>query len=345
MGIKHGVLGNVLVTGGAGYVGSHACKVLAQAGYLPITLDDLSTGHSEAARWGPLVIGDIADPYVLRRTIQSFNVSAILHFAASAYVAESCAEPAKYFNNNLVKTIRLLDCAMEAGVNRFVFSSTCATYGVPQEMPIRETHPQNPINAYGESKLSVERVLQWYGRAYGLQWVTLRYFNAAGADPDGEIGESHDEETHLIPLAIEAACNPARSIAVFGSEYPTPDGTAIRDYIHVTDLGVAHKLALEYLASGSESRAFNLGTGRGYSVREVLRATERVSGQNISVREAPARPGDPPVLVADASLAREQLGWSCAHSELSHIIGTAWMWHTRSRTQSKPVAATLAAEV
>ncbi len=317
---------NVLVTGGAGYVGSHACKALSQAGHLPIVLDNLSLGHKSAVRWGPLVVGDIADAQLVKRTIHEFNVSAVMHFAASAYVGESSINPRKYFNNNLVKTIALLDCLLDEGVGHVVFSSTCATYGVPQHVPITESHPQKPINAYGETKLAVERVLQWYGRAYELNWVVLRYFNAAGGDPEGEIGESHEEETHLVPLVVEAALNSAKPLSIFGCNYPTPDGTAIRDYIHVSDLAAAHKLALDYLLRGGRSAAFNLGTGRGHSIREVVRAVEAVGGRRVALRESPARPGDPPTLVADSSLAHDHLGWAPKHSSLEEIVSTAWKW-------------------
>ncbi len=323
---SHETSASILVTGGAGYVGSHACKALSQIGHRPVVLDNLSLGHKSSVRWGPLVVGDIADTQLVKRTIQEFNVSAVMHFAASAYVGESVINPRKYFNNNLVKTIALLDCLLDEGVEKFIFSSSCATYGVPQHLPISESHPQKPINAYGETKLAVERVLQWYGNAYKLNWVVLRYFNAAGGDPDGEIGESHEEETHLIPLVIEAALNSAKPLSIFGCHHPTPDGTPIRDYVHVSDLAAAHTLALDFLFRDNRSAAFNLGTGRGHSIREVIREVESITGLRVAVRESPARPGDPPTLVADSSLAHNQLRWTPKYSSLEQIVRTAWRW-------------------
>lgn len=318
---------SVLVTGGAGYVGSHACKVLARAGYRPIVLDDLSRGHREAVGWGPLVKCDIAERTAVAAVLGEHRVSAVMHFAAYAYVGESVSDPALYYRNNLGGTLALLDAMRETGVEKIVFSSTCATYGNPATVPIRETAPQLPVNPYGETKLAIERALRSYGDAYGLRWISLRYFNAAGADPDGEIGERHEPETHLIPLVLDAALRRRPQIEIYGTDYPTPDGTAIRDYVHVQDLAEAHLRALEHLEAGGNSMALNLGTGHGHSVREVIRAVEAISGRPVPYREAARRPGDPPSLVADPSLAAELLGWRARISDLSMIIRTALGWH------------------
>jgi UDP-arabinose 4-epimerase len=318
----------VLVTGGAGYIGSHACKTLARAGYRPVVFDDISRGHREAVRWGPLVEGELADRTKLVAALERHRVSAVMHFAAYAYVGESVTDPSMYYRNNLVGTLSLLEAMREAGVGKIVFSSTCATYGTPASVPIDETAPQAPINPYGETKLAIERALHWYGQAYGLRWTSLRYFNAAGADPDGEIGEWHDPETHLVPLVLQAALGKRPHIDIYGTDYPTPDGTAIRDYIHVQDLAEAHLRALEHLAAGRQSAALNLGTGRGHSVREVIRVAEAVSGRHIPCRETARRPGDPPALVADPGRAAELLGWYARLSDLDTIIRTALTWQT-----------------
>jgi UDP-arabinose 4-epimerase len=317
----------VLVTGGAGYIGAHACKALARAGYLPIVFDNLSRGHRAAVRWGPLVEGELVDRDRLRAAIEQYRVSAVMHFAAYAYVGESVADPALYYRNNLGGSLSLLDAMRAAGVDRIVFSSTCATYGTPASVPIRETAPQLPVNPYGETKLAIERALHWYGQAYGVRSVALRYFNAAGADPDGEIGEAHEPETHLLPLVLAAALGKRPPIEIYGTDYPTPDGTAIRDYIHVTDLVAAHLLALDHLLAGHGSTALNLGTGRGHSVREVIAAAEAVAGMAIPKREVPRRPGDPPALVADPTRAADLLGWRAEMSNLETIIQTALAWH------------------
>lgn len=319
----------VLVTGGAGYIGSHTAKALAQAGHEPVVYDNLSFGHRWAVRWGPLVEGDLADKALLARVMDQYEVEAVIHFAASAYVGESMQNPRKYFRNNVVNTLNLLDAMMEAKVKTIVFSSTCATYGDPVELPITEAHPQSPVNPYGDSKLFVEQMLKWYGQAYGLGWAALRYFNAAGADPDGEIGENHTPETHLIPLAIEAAMGKRPYLEIFGTEYPTKDGSAVRDYIHVADLADAHVRALSHLSQGGDSLALNLGTGDGYSVREVISTVERVSNTSVPVRLAIPRPGDPAVLVADSSEARRVLGWEPKFEGIESIIQTAWDWHVR----------------
>ena len=319
----------ILVTGGAGYVGSHACKVLARAGYRPVVFDNLSRGRREAVRWGPLVEGDLADMARLSAALAEHRVSAVMHFAAYAYVGEFVAEPALYYRNNLGGTLSLLEAMRHAGVGEIVFSSTCATYGTPDVVPIREDSPQRPVNPYGETKLAIERALHWYGQAYGVRSVALRYFNAAGADPDGEIGECHEPETHLVPLVLQAALGQRPQIDIYGTDYPTPDGTAIRDYVHVQDLAVAHLRALERLREGGGNIAVNLGTGHGQSVREVIAAAEAVTGRKIPAQAAPRRPGDPPALVADPSLAAEILGWRPQHSDLDTIIRTALAWQTR----------------
>ncbi|HEY1298983.1 MAG TPA: UDP-glucose 4-epimerase GalE [Stellaceae bacterium] len=320
---------SILVTGGAGYIGAQACKALARAGYLPVAFDNLSRGHREAVRWGPLVEGDLAEGGRLAAAFAEFRVAAVMHFAGYAYVGESIADPALYYRNNLGGSLSLLEAMQAAGIDRIVFSSTCATYGVPDKLPIDEEAPQHPVNPYGETKLAVERALRWYGEAYGLRSVSLRYFNAAGADCGGETGERHEPETHLVPLALDAALGHRPSIDIYGTDYPTPDGTAVRDYVHVEDLASAHLLALEHLAAGRQSVALNLGTGRGFSVREVIAAAERVSGRTVPWRAAPRRPGDPPVLVADPRRAGEVLGWRPRMSDLDTIMRTAFAWHSR----------------
>ena len=322
---------SILVTGGAGYIGSHACKVLAGAGYRPVVYDDLSRGHREAVRWGPLVEGDIADRARLCAALADHRVSAVMHFAAYAYVGELVENPALYYRNNLGGTLALLEAMRQAGVGEIVFSSTCATYGTPDTVPIRETAPQHPVNPYGETKLAIERALHWYGQAYAMRSVSLRYFNAAGADPEGELGELHQPETHLVPLVLQAALGQRSAIDIYGTDYPTPDGTAIRDYVHVHDLAIAHLRALERLRAGGGSVAVNLGTGSGHSVREVIAAAEAVSGRKVPARAALRRPGDPPALVADPGLAAEILGWHARHSDLNTIIRTSFAWHSRHR--------------
>ena len=318
----------VLVTGGAGYIGSHTCKALAAAGYSPVALDNLVHGHRWAVRWGPFEQADLADREAIERVLRRHDIGAVIHFAAYAYVGESMADPGKYFRNNVAHTLNLLEAMRAVGVGRIVFSSTCATYGVPEAVPIAEGERQLPVNPYGESKLFIERALYWHGAAHGLRWTALRYFNAAGADPDGEIGEDHDPETHLIPLAIETALGRRRELQVLGTDYPTPDGTAVRDYVHVTDLADAHVRALRHLEGEGPSGALNLGTGRGHSVREVIAMVERVSGRKVNARNAPRRAGDPPVLVAAPGRARELLGWEPRWSSLETIVQTAHRWHS-----------------
>lgn len=327
---------NILVTGGAGYIGGHACKALAEAGYTPVTFDNLEYGHRWAVKWGPLVEGELADTKLLKQTFADYQIDAVMHFAAYAYVGESMTEPGKYFRNNVVNTIGLLDTMVECGIDTIVFSSTCASYGLPVRVPMDELHPQRPVNPYGESKLFVERALRWYSMAHGLRVAALRYFNAAGADPDGEIGEDHKPETHLIPLVIEAALGHRSHVHIFGSDYPTPDGSAIRDYIHVTDLAGAHVLALKKLQSNADNLFLNLGTGRGYSVKEVIAKVEQLSGNIVDARLSPRRAGDPAELVAAPGLTAELLGWKPEYSSLETIIETALYWHSK-HSQSKPV--------
>jgi len=322
-------MSTILVTGGAGYVGSHACKALAAAGHTPVVYDNLSRGHREFARWGPLEVGDLGDAAQLEGVFARHRIDAVMHFAALAYVGESVEQPALYYRNNVGGTLELLEAMRRAGVNLLVFSSTCATYGVPERMPITEDLPQQPINPYGATKLMIERVLRDYEPAYGLRSVALRYFNAAGCDPDGEVGEDHKPETHLIPRVLMAADGTLPHIDVFGTDYPTPDGTCLRDYIHVADLADGHVRALDYLQRGGASTAINLGTGRSFSVREVIAAAERVTGRRIPVEEGPRRAGDPPVLVADATRARAVLGFAPRFTEIEPIVETAWRWHKR----------------
>jgi UDP-arabinose 4-epimerase len=317
----------VLVTGGAGYIGSHTAKALAVRGYIPVTYDNLVHGHRWAVQSGPFVEGDIGDRAKLLETIRRFEVSAVIHFAAFAYVGESIRQPAKYFNNNVTKSLVLLDALVDSGLRHVVFSSSCATYGSPDRMPITEDTPQNPVNPYGETKLMMERALHWYSGAHDLSSVSLRYFNAAGADSEGKLGELHCPETHLIPLVLEAI-EGRRCLEIYGADYPTPDGTCVRDYIHVSDLADAHVKALDYLRNGGVPIAVNLGTGKGHSVREVIGAAEEVTGRKVPHRIVPRRIGDPAILVADPSLAGKVLDWCPKSSSLDCMIGSAWKWHS-----------------
>ncbi|HEY8593670.1 MAG TPA: UDP-glucose 4-epimerase GalE [Devosiaceae bacterium] len=326
---------NVLVTGGAGYIGSHTCKALHRAGHLPVTYDNLSSGHAHAVKWGPLVVGDIADTTLLAATLGAHDCQAIIHFAAHAYVGESVGDPLKYYANNVAGTIGMIEAARIAGVKRIVFSSTCAVFGIPGLALIDEHAERRPINPYGRSKLMVETILEDCWSAYGIASMALRYFNAAGADPDGELGEEHDPETHLIPLVLQSALDPARSISVFGTDYPTPDGTCIRDYVHVSDLADAHVLALDAIDRAPGFSACNLGTGRGVSISEVVAAASRLTNRKINVRHAPRRPGDPPELVADPSRAQTELGWSARRSDLDTILSDAWAWFKSQGADAK----------
>jgi UDP-glucose 4-epimerase/UDP-arabinose 4-epimerase len=320
----------ILVTGGAGYVGAHVCKALRRSGYAPAVFDNLSTGHRSFVRWGPLVQGDIRDHAAVLDAINYCKPKAVLHFAASACVGESVSDPRKYYDNNVAGSLSLLRAMMDADCRKLVFSSSCAVYGEPREVPIRETSPLNPVNPYGASKLMVERILADYARAYALQSIALRYFNASGADPEGELGELRDPETHLIPRAMMAIQGHITDFAVFGTDYDTPDGTPIRDYIHVSDLADAHVLSLRRLMAGGPGGAFNLGTGQGYSVKQVLDAVATETGVRLNAVTASRRQGDPPVLVADATLSRTELGFAPVLSDLKSIVQTSWAWHRRT---------------
>lgn len=319
----------ILVVGGAGYIGSHMVKQLRQAGYAVAVVDDLSSGRREAVLGAPLHVGDIGDAAFVSALLAQLRPAAVMHFASFIQVGESVADPGKYYRNNVTATQVLLDAMRAQGIDRFIFSSTAAIFGDPQYTPIDEAHPKAPINPYGRSKWFVEQMLDDYDRAYGLKSVCLRYFNAAGADPEGELGECHEPETHLIPLILQVASGRRPHITVYGEDYPTPDGTCIRDYIHVSDLCQAHLLALQQLLAGGGSARYNLGNGNGYSVREVIAAARRVSGHPIPVQTGPRRPGDPPVLVADARAARQVLGWQPRHADLDTILAHAWAWEQR----------------
>jgi UDP-glucose-4-epimerase GalE len=316
----------VLVTGGGGYIGSHAAKALRCAGYRVVVFDNFSAGHRGAVKYGELVEGDIADVAAVRSALRQHDVSGVMHFAAFLDVGESVREPIRYYRNNVVGALAVLEAMAAESVRHFVFSSTCATYGEPIETPITETHPQKPINSYGETKLAVEHALPHIEAAHGIHWVALRYFNAAGADPDGEIGEDHSPEIHLIPRAIEAATG-GRGLQVFGDDYPTPDGTCLRDYVHVVDLADAHLRALEALTETGKSGAYNLGTGRAHSVREVIDMVERVTGHRVPWTLAPRRAGDPAVLYAAPQKAQAELRWTPRYADLETIVRTAWDWH------------------
>ena len=317
---------NILVTGGAGYVGSHASRMLAAAGHEVWVYDNLSLGHREAVARGRLIEGDLHDGELIEQVLSEKSIDAVMHFAALTLVGESVSDPARYYRNNVLGAFSLLEAMRRAGVARFIFSSTTATYGEPETIPITEKEPQQPINPYGYTKLVIEKVLADYASAYGLAYAALRYFNAAGAHPDGDLGEDHDPETHLIPIVLQGALGQRDQITVFGSDYPTPDGTCVRDYVHVDDLAQAHLAALDRLQEG-EGLHLNLGSGRGNSVREIVEASRRVTGCEIPVVEGERRPGDPPILVADASLARRLLDWEPRYTDIEQIIQTAWNWH------------------
>ncbi|MBW4558850.1 MAG: UDP-glucose 4-epimerase GalE [Trichormus sp. ATA11-4-KO1] len=321
---------SILVTGGAGYIGSHTVLALQQAGYEVVILDNLVYGHRdlvEKVLQVELVVGDTGDRALLDDLFKTRNISAVMHFSAYAYVGESVTDPAKYYRNNVVGTLTLLEAMLAASIKKFVFSSTCATYGVPEIIPIPENHPQNPINPYGASKLMVERILADFDVAYGLKSVRFRYFNAAGANPSGLLGEDHNPETHLIPLVLLTALGKRKFISIFGTDYPTPDGTCIRDYIHVNDLADAHVLGLEYLLKDGDSEVFNLGNGNGFSVREVIAAAQEVTGLTIPVQECDRRPGDPPSLIGSGEKARKILGWQPQYPGIKDIVTHAWQWH------------------
>jgi len=319
----------ILVVGGAGYIGSHMVKDLLDAGYHVITLDDLSTGHRELLPGGEFIEGGLGDTVLLDKLFSTHKISAVMHFAAFSLVGESVEKPLKYYRNNMAATAELLDSMIRHSVKRFIFSSTAAVYGEPVDIPITESHPCNPTNPYGESKTAVERMLKDCDSAYGLKYISLRYFNAAGADKSGKIGERHRNETHLIPLVLEVAAGRRENIKIFGTNYPTPDGTCIRDYIHVSDLSGAHLLALNSLLSGGDSAVYNLGNNRGYSVREVIELARKVTGRPIPAIEADKRPGDPATLIASSDKIKKKLGWKPEYEDLETIIKTAWKWHQR----------------
>jgi UDP-glucose-4-epimerase GalE len=320
---------NILVTGGAGYIGSHTAKLLFRAGFNPIVFDNLVHGHKDAVKWGPFEFGDLMNRERIQEVFIKYKIDAVIHFAAHTLVGESVTNPIKYFRNNSVNTLNLLEIMSEAQVNSLVFSSTCAIYGLPNVVPIPENHPKDPVNSYGESKLFSEKMMHWFGEAYGIRSVKLRYFNAAGADPEGELGEDHNPESHLIPIAIAAASGKREKLDIYGTDYPTPDGTAIRDYIHVNDLAEAHILALHYLFNGGKSLALNLGTGHGHSVLEVVAAVENVSGRKVPIQYMNRRQGDPSILIADAHEAMTVLNWKLSYPKLDTIVGDAWYYHAK----------------
>ena len=322
-------MARILITGGAGYVGSHCAKALAAAGHEGVVFDSLLFGHREQVRWGHLIEGDIRDAAALDAVFAAQRIDAVMHFAALAYVGESVTAPERYYDVNVHGTRVLLDAMVRAGVHVIVFSSSCAIYGEPDRVPIDEGTRLNPINPYGFTKLVCERMMDDFGRAHGLKSARLRYFNAAGAEPTAEIGEDHDPETHLIPLVLDAASGRRPAVTVFGTDYPTADGTAIRDYIHVCDLARAHVLALQHLLDDGATIAINLGNGRGASVRQVIDMVRNVTGREVRVRDAPRRAGDPSILVADANKARETLGWAPERSDLATIVADAWRWHSK----------------
>ena len=327
----------VLVAGGAGFIGSHTAKALCRSGMVPVVLDNLVTGNRWAVKFGPFAEGAIADRELVARLIREHSIQGAILFAAHAYVGESTQAPAKYYRNNIAQSLEFLEALREGGVQSLVFSSSCSIYGVQAQAPIAEDAPQNPLSPYAETKQFLEKALRWYEQSYGLRTVSLRYFNAAGADPDGELGEWHDPETHLIPLAIGAALR-GPGLRIFGTDYPTPDGTAIRDYIHVTDLADAHVRALGHLLDGGRGAEFNCGAGAGHSVREIVRKVEELCGQPLPVEAAPRRQGDAAVLVADSRKIHAALGWTPRHSSLEEIVGTAWRWYRELSPRRKDAA-------
>jgi UDP-glucose 4-epimerase len=325
-------MSTILVTGGAGYIGSHAVLALKNAGYEVIVLDNLSNGHRELVEevlQVKLIVGDMSDRTLLENIFSTHKIEAVMHFAAYIAVGESVTDPAKYYQNNVAGTLTLLEAMLAASVNKFIFSSTCALYGVPKFVPLTEEHPQDPISPYATSKWMVERILSDFHTAYNLKSVRFRYFNAAGADPNGLLGEDHEPETHLIPLVLLAALGKRESIFIFGTDYPTPDGTCIRDYIHVTDLAQAHILGLEYLLKGGDSEVFNLGNGSGFSVREVIETAKKLTGREIKIEERDRRPGDPPILVGSSDKATKVLGWHPQYPNVNEILTHAWQWHQK----------------
>lgn len=326
----------VLVTGGAGYIGSHTCLALQEAGLQPVVYDDLSLGHRWAVRFGPLVHGHLLDQELLQEALREHGIDAVIHFAASAYVGDSVRDPAFYYRNNLLTTLALMEAMRATGVSTLLFSSSCAVYGDPTRLPVDESHPTRPMSPYGQTKLDGENAIRWYAQAYGFRWAALRYFNAAGADPSGRLGEVHDPETRLVPRAIMAALGTLPPLEIFGTDYPTPDGTAIRDYIHVSDLADAHVCGLRHLLAGGEGGVLNLGTGRGYSVHEIVAAVETVSGRRVPSVLRPRREGDPAEVVADAGRATRSLGWKPTASGIESIVRTAWRWHSEFKLALPP---------
>lgn len=327
----------ILVTGGAGYIGSHTVQALQNSGYEVIVLDNLVYGHRDIVEnvlKAKLIVGDISDRSLLDEVFTTHSITAVMHFAAYAYVGESIAEPTKYYRNNVAGTLTLLEAMLAASVKNIVFSSTCATYGIPESIPVTEDMPQNPINPYGRSKLMVEKILADFDQAYGLKSVCFRYFNAAGADPNSRLGEDHTPETHIIPLVLQTAMGKRKSVSILGTDYPTPDGTCIRDYIHVVDLAQAHVLGLKQLLKVGESDVFNLGNANGFSVREVIETAKQVTAKTINVLEGDRRPGDPPILVGSAEKAKKLLGWHPQYSELKDILNHAWNWHQKRHSSN-----------
>ena len=319
----------ILVTGGAGYIGSHINKLLAREGHETVVFDNLIYGHREAVKWGTLIEGDLKNIHEIEAVFEKYPIEAVFHFAAYAYVGESVAEPEKYYYNNIGCTLNLLKVMRRYGCDKIIFSSSCATYGEPEQMPITEDMSQNPINPYGFTKYAVERIFKDYERAYGLRYMVLRYFNAAGADPEGEIGEAHDPETHIIPLILDAASGKRPNVKVFGTDYPTRDGSCIRDYIHVSDLATAHLLALRHLETGKPSQFLNLGNTKGTSVLELIEAAKRVTGKDIPVELTERRPGDPAILVGSSEKAKRVLGWEPIYGDIDTIVCHAWAWHEK----------------
>lgn len=320
----------VLVTGGAGYIGSQVCKLLRRAGYEPVTLDNLSNGRKDVVRWGPLEVGDIADRAFVAKVLKTHNPIGVLHFAAFTDVGESVHRPEKYYQNNVMGTLNLLEVLREHKINNIIFSSTCATYGDVQKVPIDENTPQRPINPYGWTKLFGEQIIKDFRQAYGMRFALLRYFNVAGADLDGDLGEDHQPPVHVIPIIFDGAVGRKPHFSLFGDDYATPDGTCIRDYIHVVDLAEAHIRALEYLQTHDEGIEINLGSGKGFSVKELITHTEKIIGKKVPVQIVPRREGDAPTLVADASRAKKVLGWTARHSDIDTILKTAWQWHLKA---------------
>jgi UDP-glucose 4-epimerase len=326
----------ILIVGGAGYIGSHVNKLLSNKGYQTVVFDNLIYGHREFVKWGEFIQGDLSDKEQISDCFRKYQIEAVMHFSAFAYVGESVKKPLKYYRNNVANTLNLLEVMREFGIKYFIFSSTCATYGIPLEIPITENHPQAPVSPYGKGKLMVEDILKDLDSAYGIKHINLRYFNAAGADPDTEIGERHEPETHLIPLIIYAALVVQDSIKIFGTDYPTKDGTCVRDYIHVTDLAEAHLKAFEYLKIKNKSDSFNLGNDTGYSVRDIINTVKKVSKKDFMVIETERRAGDPAVLISSSRKASDILGWKPRYADIETIIGTAWKWHKKDIKSLKP---------